>query len=107
MVYFIQGSITKNIKIGYVKCDVRSKLGSMQSSDPLVCLATVEGSEPEEEEIHDQFRHLHSHREWFLPGLDLLAFIDSLPSTHDTGIKQSKVTPWSMRMWNRNAGRNG
>jgi len=94
-VYFIQGTISKNIKIGHTTKTMRQRLRGIQSSDPLVVLKTIPGTKEDESRLHIAFRDAHSHREWFRPTEALLAYINSLPDNQDTGIKQS----WSLGRW--------
>jgi len=96
MIYFIQGTITKNIKIGQTDRtgkDFLNRLQNIQSSDPLIVLGVVPDSN---EELHYQtlFKHLWSHGEWFKPDRYLLAFIETLPVNEYTGIRQDVRPPW-------------
>jgi len=72
--YFIQGEMTKAIKIGRTT-DPSARLRNLQSacSEHLVCLAVHRGDH--EAEYHDRFKHLRLHGEWFKPGQDLFDFI--------------------------------
>jgi hypothetical protein len=79
LTYFVQGTLTKNIKIGKTEDGLPNRLGKLQGSSPdiLVCLTTVFGDR--EHAYHIRFNHLWSHGEWFKPGQDLLDFIAALP----------------------------
>ena len=94
MVYFLQGVVTKRIKIGSTK-DLHRRMVWMQSSDELVCLATMPGGAAEEHALQRRFQHLWSHGEWFEPGFELLMFIGGLDRTPDTGRRQNVPAPWS------------
>lgn len=80
MLYFIQGDISKNIKIGITNIDVENRMYHLQSSDMLTCLKIVPHWSSEEERVlHKRFAHIRSHGEWFKPDNDLINFIESLP----------------------------
>jgi len=100
MIYFVQGTQTKNIKIGKAnKTPFLSRFNGIQSSDPLVCLGVVEG---EDDFLFQQrFKHLWSHGEWFLPAKELLEFIEGLPLTEYTNLKQTGLGPWNRRSYNK------
>ena len=90
--YFIQGEITKNVKIGKTGNALLTRMNQMQSSDKLIVLATVEGDH--EAAYHQRFRHLWSHGEWFKPGQDLLDCIAALPKSEQAGMKQNVLASW-------------
>ena len=77
-VYFIQGSISKNMKIG-VSEDVLSRFNQIQgqSSEILVPIGVMNGGYPKESEIHRNFSHLRLHGEWFETSEELEEFINS------------------------------
>ena len=96
MIYFIQGTITKNIKIGQtnrVGRDFLNRLQAIQSSDPLIVLRVIPDSN-EEHYYQNQFKLLWSHGEWFYPGQELLKFIESLPRNEYSGLTQQVRSPW-------------
>lgn len=73
-VYFIQGAITRLIKIGYTK-NPQERLCGLQIGSPdkltlLLCLRNVT-----EQSLHVRFAKSREHGEWFAPGKDLLDFI--------------------------------
>ena len=77
-IYFIQGEMTQNIKIGVSKNPER-RMRSLESSEPLNLLAIIkEGGTVKEKKLHRQFKHLRLHGEWFRPDKELLEFIDNL-----------------------------
>jgi hypothetical protein len=87
-IYFAQGTITLNIKIGIadtIKIETRLKTIAAHSSDPVVCLKTMPGTTADEQELHRRFRDAWSHGEWYKPTDDLLEYIASLPCTEYTG----------------------
>ena len=105
MIYFIQGTHSKNIKIGLThKTDegFQTRLNAMQSSDVLVVLRVIENSN-DERFYQDKFKHLWSHGEWFTPDLDMLDFIKSLPLNRYEGMKQIVLSPW--KRYSTNLGR--
>lgn len=80
MVYFVQGKITGNIKIGNTDAErFPKRFNEFQSSDQLVCLNTIaDGDAALERELQDRFAFCHSHGGWFKPAPELLLYIDSL-----------------------------
>lgn len=91
MVYFMQGAITKNIKIGKTGRGILERLNMICSSDPIVCLKVAD---LKEREIHNRFRAHWSHGEWFKPDPELMAFIAALPGTEFDGLVQHPLSPW-------------
>jgi hypothetical protein len=96
VIYFIQGTVTKNIKIGHTNKTgkrFKERLQSIQSSDPLVVLRVVVDSDAE---LHYQtlFKHLWSHGEWFKADPELFAYIMNLPINEYTGMRQAVLSPW-------------
>ena len=76
--YFIQGKITRLIKIGLTIGTVAERLKVLQSTSPdeLIVLASIQGDF--ERAIHHQFREHRAHGEWFKPAPELLKFISLL-----------------------------
>lgn len=88
MIYFVQGTITKHIKIGFTSRPFIYRFKSLMSSDPLVCLKTMEGDALVEAQLHQRFVANRIHGEWFQPSKELLAFIALIPaSAHDNTIQ--------------------
>ena len=82
MVYFIQGKITKLIKIGRVdrvaKNPVALRIKELQVGSPdelVVLLCIPEWNKKEESFLHKKFAHLRVHGEWFKLEQELLDFI--------------------------------
>jgi len=75
--YFIQGEVTKLIKIGKAK-DIDRRLKNLQcgSPDNLVILKSYRGDA--EKTLHKVFSSIRLHGEWFFPHPDLLEFISGL-----------------------------
>ena len=64
-VYFLQGEITKRVKIGYTT-DFEKRRKALQTSEPLRLVGFISNASPErEKEIHDRFSHLRAIGEWF------------------------------------------
>lgn len=87
MVYFIQDSVQKFIKIGQTqRKSLVHRLMGLQTANPnpLVCLATIE-TENDDRKYHRIFQKAHHSREWFRPEPELLEFIASLPTTEWVG----------------------
>jgi hypothetical protein len=72
LVYFLRfGDL---IKIGFTT-NLRQRLSSIPHDE---VLATVPGTMRDEKHFHQRFAHLRHAREWFRPGDDLLAYIESI-----------------------------
>lgn len=72
-VYFIRPVGAEGpVKIGF-SANPRLRLSHLLhwSPVPLEIVATMPGSRELERRIHAKFRHLHSHKEWFLPAPEL------------------------------------
>lgn len=80
MIYFIQNSETKHIKIGYSN-DVRKRLSEIQISSPheLKILSICEGDIELEKELHDKFNDYYIRGEWFNPSEELISYINNFP----------------------------
>jgi hypothetical protein len=92
MVYFIEGEQTKRIKIGKAD-DVMTRLRMMQcgSPDRLTVLKVVTERVSDVVHLSERLYHLQFaldriHGEWFKPSADLMAFIDSIPSSKFDGL---------------------
>ena len=77
MIYFIQAASGGPIKIGTtLRLTVRLKTVRRERNDPtLQVLAVMDGRHREESALHRRFRHLALGKEWFHPGVELLACI--------------------------------
>ena len=74
-VYFIQGEVTKLIKIGYTN-DVQKRLKALQQSEELTLLKQMDDvPRAYETVLHQRFSHLCARGEWFRPKKELLDFI--------------------------------
>ena len=76
-VYFVQGALSKNIKIG-VAAHFPSRLKGLQASsgEIITLLALIYGSYTKEErELHARFARYRIHYEWFKPAKPLLDYI--------------------------------
>lgn len=79
-VYFIQGEITGRIKIGHSQ-DIKSRLQSLQSSEPLRLTHVIPNESRETElRLHKKFSHLRVIGEWFEGTQELVYYINSLRS---------------------------
>lgn len=82
MIYFMQAVGGGPIKIG-VTDNLKTRHAGLESlyGTRLVILATMEGDQGREQEIHEQFAHLRLGRtEQFRPEADLMGFIGLSPS---------------------------
>lgn len=82
-VYFAQVAGNGPIKIGFTRKCLEMKLRRLRWACPypLVILATMDGTAPEEKRLHARFGAHRIHGEWFHPSPVLLAFIAQIP--HD------------------------
>ena len=79
-VYFAQALDGGPIKIGCTQNPhMRMKMLRAKGGAPVWPLALVSGSLKDEAQLHWKFRHLRIRGEWYTPGLELLAFIATLP----------------------------
>ena len=77
-IYFISDG--EFIKIGYTDRDVESRLKSLQTGNPkkLVLLGQMDGNESKEADLHEQFKALRAHGEWFKSSSVLTRYIQSV-----------------------------
>jgi len=79
MIYFIQASKSRLIKIGCTS-NVRERVWDIRRSSPedINILKIIRGSFKDETELHKKFKSLNEYSEWYSPGKDLLDFIEKL-----------------------------
>lgn len=79
MVYFFSNG--KNIKIGYTKNKVETRLQQLNtgSDSKLYCIGYIQGDLEKEKQLHRQFANdrVRKNGEWFLPSDDLVDYINS------------------------------
>jgi len=79
MIYFIQSGKTGPVKIGKsIAPEKRLRQFQTHSVEQLYLLQVIPGDLALERKLHHQFEALHIRGEWFNPGPELLAYIDSL-----------------------------
>ena len=80
MIYFIQNTETKHIKIGYSD-NVRNRLSDLQISSPheLTILTICEGGIELEKELHNKFNDYYVRGEWFNPSEELINYVNEFP----------------------------
>jgi len=90
MIYFLQGEITRRIKIGFTTRFIHSRMGSLQvgSPDKLVFLGAHPGDERTEYELHNKFQEAYSHGEWFNESHELTQYIEQR-CIHDMEVAHS------------------
>ncbi len=78
-VYFIQAKGSGLIKIG-MSLNVSSRLKALQQASPekLRILKIIEGGRKKEFELHEKFKNIKSHSEWFQPEEELLEYIGEI-----------------------------
>lgn len=76
-IYFVACEPLQAVKIGFTKSHPHVRLRALQTGCPsrLKLLAFVEGSVDEEQQLHQAFRPLHIHGEWFRHEMKLRDFI--------------------------------
>ena len=84
MIYFIQDTSSRSIKIGTSGRPL-ARLADLQTAHhaPLILIGVMEGAQHEERELHSKFERLRG--EWFEPSRALLAYIQN-----------NAITPQSM-----------
>jgi len=77
MIYFIQGEITKRVKIGFTKRHIGSRISSLQTGSPdkLIFLGACAGNKSREKQLHKKFSPSHIHGEWFKKSVYLKEFV--------------------------------
>lgn len=83
--YFIQGEMTRLIKIGQTRNHPHQKLYEFQSASPdkLRLLKVAHAEKGYEKQLHLQFGPNRAHGTWFYPSQELLEFIESLKELSD------------------------
>jgi hypothetical protein len=95
-VYFIQAQSGGPIKIGLTTKAIEKRLAGLQTShhQKLICLATTQMHA--EADLHQKFKSLRLHGEWFKPSVTLLSWIQNNAKVTDDGHKQlAKPGTWS------------
>lgn len=79
VVYFVSDDLGQAIKIGTAK-NANTRLAELQcgSSSKLRILKVVKGDRKHEAKLHQKFKHLRMHGEWFKAAPELIKFIESL-----------------------------
>lgn len=78
MIYFLQHLEDHFIKIG-TTVNLRTRLAQLREEygEQLQLLGVMDGTRDTERRLHLQFDHLRRFSEWFRPGPELLAYIDT------------------------------
>lgn len=80
-IYFLQGEITKRIKIGYTT-DLDTRQKAFQPSEPLRLVGFLDNAKPEQEkQIHERFSHLRVIGEWFEGSPEIINWFNEQVST--------------------------
>lgn len=90
MIYFLQGEITRRIKIGFTERFIHNRMSALQigSPDKLIFLGARPGDERTEYELHNKFRVVYSHGEWFNESQELTRYIEQY-CIHDMEVAHS------------------
>ena len=91
-VYFIESGPGGPVKIGYTSDTPQSRIRVMQTGNPsrLRLLASMEGTEADEAELHERFEDARIRGEWFHPTKMLLAVIAEAAASFPDAIPQEK-----------------
>lgn len=92
LVYFLSNS--KHIKIGYSREKVENRIKQLKtgSSEPIILLATIEGTMNDEKEFHNKtFKKEHYNLEWFNPSEELLKYINSISKTKYVELENGEI----------------
>ena len=83
--YFIQGEMTRLIKIGQTCHHPHQKLYEFQNASPdkLRLLKVAHAGKGYEKQLHLQFASNRAHGTWFYPSQELMEFIESLKGLSD------------------------
>ncbi len=83
-VYIVQAGRRGPIKIGVSRdfMDRVRTLGYLHKAH-MMFLAVIDGGFKDEKALHQRFAHLALGGEWFAPGDDLMAYVDSLPCVRE------------------------
>ena len=96
MIYFIQGNITKKIKIGVSEnAEKRIKDLRAASPDELILLGYAVGNSEEERTLHQRFDAYRLHGEWFDDCKEIHDFIRQCGHDNLYGLSmlQSEIVP--------------
>jgi len=79
MIYFIQGQITKRIKIGHTNAMIEERMQPMISSSPdkLKFLGGMSGDTKLEKYLHNKFKEFFSHGEWYNDNDSIITYINN------------------------------
>jgi transcriptional regulator with XRE-family HTH domain len=82
VVYFAQIGHFGPIKVGQTdKLEARLAVLATYAPEPLRLLFAFPGTLDVERSIHERFAHIRTHREWYRPDQELLAFIEQARQT--------------------------
>ncbi|MCW4039964.1 MAG: GIY-YIG nuclease family protein [Candidatus Bathyarchaeota archaeon] len=89
--YFVQGVRGGSIKIGKTRQDPKERLKNLQTGSPeeLQIVGLLKGDI--ETELHNKFKNLRKHGEWFDNKPELVSYIESLPTDTLNKVLQSDV----------------
>lgn len=78
IVYFLRAG--DFVKIGKATGSPTNRLSQLRTGCPfpIEVVATIDGGYAKERELHERFRHIRAHGEWFHATADLCAYIESL-----------------------------
>jgi hypothetical protein len=79
VVYFVQGDVTKRIKIGFTSGRIWDRIDALQTGSPekLILLREILATPLFESHLHKLFARHRLHGEWFTNHDDILYFIDN------------------------------
>ena len=96
MIYFIQDTVTKAVKIGHgVNPEKRLEQCQVGNANALTMIGVLEGGRPEERLLHQRFASHRMRGEWFRGDDKLLSAIRAMP------IKEISFMEWVFRQSGR------
>ena len=106
MIYYLQPFSGGLIKIGFTSKEVKQRVAELQTGcpDKLVVLATHEGGEKQEAELHQKFSDLRTIGEWFRPDARLLRHIFSTETDIDVVRLSEHAKAYGSCLWSHCVG---
>lgn len=79
LVYFVQGEITKLVKIGKTSGGIEDRVSTLQTGSPDKLSVIGIGFEPyiTESGLHCLFDEFRQHGEWFLPAKEIIEYVEN------------------------------
>ena len=84
-IYFIKSISNGLIKIGYTT-NINKRFNGLKTMSPvdIELIKVINGDIKKEKDIHEKFKNIRHHGEWFSPSQELLGFIDRKRGVKET-----------------------